>query len=64
MQEDHDFANDLLIGPARRDLSGTYRTNPLDLPKPLRCLLDDVEYGGTEGADMDEARLVVSLLKC
>jgi len=51
MQKDYDLADDLLIGPARGDLSGAYRTDPFDFPKPLRCLLDDVEYGGTEGFD-------------
>lgn len=51
MQKDHGLADDLLIGPARGDRSGAYRTDPFDFPKPLRCLLDDIEHGSAEGLD-------------
>src|ERR1700737_4565188 len=51
MQKNHDLANNLLIGPARGDLSGANFPDPIDLSQPRGRLLNDIEHGGTEGLD-------------
>jgi hypothetical protein len=49
MQEDHDFADHLLIRPSGCDLGRTHRADACDLAQPLRCCLYDVEHILTEG---------------
>ena len=51
VQEHHDLADDLLVGPAGGDLPGPLLTDAADLAQALRSLLDDVEYRRAEGAD-------------
>ena len=43
MQEDHDLANDLLVGPACRDSGCTLRADAVDLTQPLGSSFDDIE---------------------
>src|SRR5262249_47413299 len=49
LQEGHDLANYLLIGPAGGDPRRTLGTNALDLKQSLRLSLDHVEYRFAEG---------------
>ncbi len=51
MQEQHDLANHLLLGPAGDDLLRTLRADAGHLTQTTRLLLDDLEHGFTEGAD-------------
>ena len=51
VQEHHDLADDLLVGPAGRDLPGPLVADAVDLAQALGCLLDDVEDRRAEGAD-------------
>ena len=44
VQEDHDLADDLLIGPPSDDPLGALGADALDLLEPLRLPLDDVEH--------------------
>jgi hypothetical protein len=71
VQEDHDAANDLLVGPAGGDLSGADFADARNFAKPFGRLLDDVEHRRAEGlhqlagidrADaLDHARTEVAL---
>ena len=51
VQEDHDLADRLLIGPGGDDAVGALRADAVDLLQPLRRLLDDVEHLFAEGLD-------------
>src|SRR5262249_34782470 len=51
VQEQHDLADDLLIGPASDDPLGALRSNASHFTKAMRLLLDDVEYGLSEGTN-------------
>ena len=51
VQEDHDFADDLLICPGLGNPFGAHGTNAGDFTKPIRLGLDDVEYFLSEGLD-------------
>ena len=60
VQEDHDLADDLLIGPPGDDPLGPLRADAGDVSEPLRLRLDDVEHRlgkrlhqplGVDGAD-------------
>ena len=60
VQEDHDLADDLLIGPPGDDPLGPLRADAIDVSEPLRLRLDDVEHRlgkrldqppGVDGAD-------------
>src|SRR5437867_1685737 len=44
MQEHHDLAHDLLLGPGVRDALGAYRANARHLAQALRLGFDRVEY--------------------
>ena len=50
VQEDHDLADRLLLGPGSRDAAGSYRADAVHLPQAIRLRLDDVEYLVAEGA--------------
>ena len=50
MQEDHDFSDDLLLGPSRGDAIGSDRTNARDLAQALGFRLDRIEHLLTESA--------------
>src|SRR5271169_2511103 len=50
VQEQHDLADDLLLGPTRNDALRPFRANPGDFPQAARLLLDDVKDGIAEGA--------------
>src|SRR5262249_31680791 len=50
VQENHDLADCLLLGPGGRDASGSYRTDAVYLLQAIRCRLDDIEYLLTKGA--------------
>ncbi len=43
LQEDHDFANGLLLAPAGRDAIETRLSDAIDLEQALGRTLDDVE---------------------
>jgi hypothetical protein len=49
VQEDHDLANDLLVGPAGGDFSGANFANAGNFTQTLRRVLDDIEYRRAEG---------------
>ncbi len=49
MQEQHDLADDLLLGPARGDALGALRPDALDLAEATGLLLDDVEHRLSKG---------------
>src|SRR4029077_19218735 len=49
VQEQHDLADDLLLGPARDDSLGAFRADAGHLTQTPGFLLDDVEYGFAEG---------------
>ena len=49
MQEQHDLADNLLLGPARSNALGPFRPNTLDLAQAPGILLDDIEHRLTEG---------------
>jgi hypothetical protein len=51
VQEQHDLANDLLVGPARDDPLGALGANPGHLAQTVGLLLDDLEYRRGEGAN-------------
>ena len=51
MQEQHDLADDLLLGPAGDNPLRPLRAYPRHLPQPVRLLLNDVEHGVAESAD-------------
>ena len=51
VQEQHDLADHLLLGPAPDDPLGTLRADPGHLTQAARFLLDDVEHGFAEGAN-------------
>jgi hypothetical protein len=71
VEEDHDLADDLLIGPPGDDSLGTLRANAVHLSEPRWLALDDVEDclaerphqpSGVDGADVpDHARAEVLL---
>src|SRR5438132_3442037 len=42
VQEHHDFADRLLLGPGGRNATGSYRTDSVHLPQATRLRLDDV----------------------
>ena len=48
VQEQHDLAHDLLLGPARDDAPGALGTDAVDLTQTRGLLLDDVEHGVAE----------------
>ena len=48
VQEQHDLADHLLLGPARDDALGPLGPDAGDLPQALGALLDDVEHGLAE----------------
>ena len=50
VQEDHDLADHLLLGPCRRDPLGPHGPDAGDLPQPLRGRPDHVEDGVAEGS--------------
>jgi hypothetical protein len=50
VQEDHNFANDLLVGPGGGDAAGSDSADAGDLAKPLGLCLDRIEHFFTEGA--------------
>src|SRR6266496_5240437 len=50
VQEDHDLADHLLLGPGRRDAAGSHRTDAIHLPQAIRLRLDDIEHLVAEGA--------------
>jgi hypothetical protein len=49
VQEDHDAANDLLVGPAGGDPSGADFADAGNFAETLWRLLDDVKHRRTEG---------------
>ena len=49
VQEQHDLADHLLLGPAVRDPRGALGPDAGDLAQALGRLLDDVEHGLAEG---------------
>jgi hypothetical protein len=51
VQEHHDFADDLLVGPGRGDPGGTLGADARDPPQASRLCLDDVEDVGAELSD-------------
>ena len=51
VQEQHDLADHLLLGPAPDDPLGTLRADAGHLAQAARLLLDDFEHGLAEGAD-------------
>src|SRR6266568_2573663 len=50
MQEDHDLADRLLLGPGGPDAAGSYRADAVHLPQAIRLRLDDIEHLVAEGA--------------
>ena len=50
MQEDHDFSDDLLLGPSRGDAIGAYRTNARYLAQALGLCLDRIKHLLAESA--------------
>ena len=50
VQEHHDLADRLLLGPGGRNATGSYRTDSVHLPQATRLRLDDVEHLVGEGA--------------
>jgi hypothetical protein len=44
VQEDHDLAHHLLLGPGSDDATGAYRTDAIHLSEAVGLRLDDVEY--------------------
>jgi hypothetical protein len=60
VQEHHDLADRLLLGPGGRDAAGSYRTDAVNLSQAIQLRFDDVEYliaerarelPGIDGAD-------------
>ena len=51
VQEDHDLAHDLLLGPGGGDALGAHRANAVDLAQAIGLGLDDVEHLLAEGLD-------------
>ena len=49
VQEQHDLADDLLLGPAGDDALGAFRADPADLSQPVRLLRNDLEHRLAEG---------------
>src|SRR5215472_217121 len=49
MQEDHDLAHHLLLGPGGDDATSSYRTDAIHLSEAVRLRLDDVEHLLPEG---------------
>src|SRR5262249_38666729 len=49
MQEDHDLADHLLLGPGGDDATGPYWTDAIHFPEAVRLCLDDVKYLVAEG---------------
>jgi hypothetical protein len=50
VQEHHNLADHLLLGPAANDALRPLRADPSHLPQTARLLLDDVKDGISEGA--------------
>src|SRR6478752_3142560 len=50
MQEDHNFPDCLLLGPGSENVGSANWSNAVDLTKPIRCRLDDVEHLVGKGA--------------
>ena len=50
VQEQHDLADDLLLGPAGDDALGAFRADAADLTQPVRLLRNDLEHGLAKGA--------------
>jgi len=50
VQEQHDLADDLLLGPTANDALRPLRADPGHLAQAARLLLDDLEHGIAEGA--------------
>src|SRR5439155_342056 len=50
VQEQHDLADDLLLGPTANDALRPLRADPVDFAQAARLLLDDVEHGIAESA--------------
>jgi hypothetical protein len=50
VQEQHDLADDLLLGPAGDDPLRAFRANAGHLAQSAGLLLDDLEHGFAEGA--------------
>ena len=51
VQEDHDLADDLLLGPGIGDALGAHGADAGHLSKPIRLGLDDVEHFLSKGLD-------------
>jgi hypothetical protein len=51
VQEHHDLAHDLLLGPGVRDARGTHRADARHLAQPLGLRFDRVEHFLPEGAN-------------
>ena len=51
VQEQHDLADHLLLGPAGDDAGRALRADAGDLAQAVRLLLDQVEHGLAEGTD-------------
>ena len=51
VQEDHDLAHDLLLGPGGGDALRADRADAIDLAHPVGLGLDDVEHLLAEGLD-------------
>src|SRR6266487_873528 len=49
VQEDHDLADCLLLGPGGRDAAGSHRADAVHLPQAIRLRLDDVKHLVAEG---------------
>jgi hypothetical protein len=50
VQEHHDLADRLLLGPGGRDSAGSYGADTIYLLQAIRLRLDDVEHPLPEGA--------------
>jgi hypothetical protein len=50
VQEDHDLADHLLLGPGGRDAAGSHLTDAVHLLQAIRLCLDDIEHLVAEGA--------------
>jgi hypothetical protein len=50
VEEDHDLADRLLLGPGGCDSAGSYRTDAVHLAQTIRLRLNDVEHLLAEGA--------------
>src|SRR6266516_5743200 len=50
VQEDHDLADRLLLGPGGRDAAGAHRTDAIHLPQTIWFRFDDIEHLLAEGA--------------